>query len=242
MALMTGSEGEKNGGQHVRPLNEDEFSVTRYGEKCHSDLAEGEECHSDLGDGQRCHSLKGKKDHKSNGNSVEKCRSDDCDADICRSDVLDGEKCDIDRFRDMTNIEKCRGNDRFGLENEKRRKVMHSTLNDVDVTTLPPSYEQQVSRLLFMTSLKFFECFSLNCTEPSRQCFLSFFAPWTPKSQKTSTDSKTFKVHPLNTCKRDLQRVQYFTFVIFADPQDPLYGPPVKNLCFKVFQDTEKAA
>jgi len=149
MALKTSSEGEQNGGKYVRPLSDDEFSVTRYGEKCHSDLNKGKKCHSDLGEGKRYHSLKAKKSHKSNGNSVEKCRSEDCDTGICRSDVLDGEKCDIDRFRDMNDLEKCRGNDRFGLENEKRRKMMQSTSKDVDVTTLPLTNEQQVGRLSF---------------------------------------------------------------------------------------------
>ena len=152
MALKTSSEGDQNGGQHARPLNDDEFSVTRYGEKCHSDFGEGSKSHSDLGERQRCHSLRGKKTYKSNGNTVEKCRSEDCDADICRSDNLDGEKCEIDRFRDMNDVEKCRGNDRFGLENEKRRKMMHSTSKDVDVTTLPLSNEQQVCRLFFLTT------------------------------------------------------------------------------------------
>jgi hypothetical protein len=159
MALKTSTAGEKNGGKHVRPLKDDEFSVTQYGEKCHSDLGANEKFHSDLSEGgkrrsdfsdsKRCHSLKGTKNSKSNGKNVGKCRSEDCDADICRSDVLDSEKCDIDRFRDMTDVDKCR-NDRFALENEKRRKLMHSTTKDVvDVATLQTSTEEQVCRFHF---------------------------------------------------------------------------------------------
>ncbi len=42
----------------------------------------------------------------------------------------------------------------------------------------------------------------------SGQWFLTFFAPWTPKSKK-------------KRCKW----VQHFTFLIFTEPLDPLHGP-----------------
>ena len=74
------------------------------------------------------------------------------------------------------------------------------------------------------------------------QWFVTFFAPWTPKSQKkilrTPNLSKYTSGGSLNSCKKE--RVYYFTFAIFAGSLDPLPGPPVKNLCFRGSRWQEK--
>ena len=61
------------------------------------------------------------------------------------------------------------------------------------------------------------------------QGFLAFFPPWTLKSQKNSRASQLLKCSSgsLNTCMlKRIKRVQYFNFVIFAEPT---------NQCFSTF-------
>ena len=70
--------------------------------------------------------------------------------------------------------------------------------------------------------------------EPLDQRFLTYFASWTPKSQKTFTDPKVSigtTGRNLNPCKRETNFLQHFTFVILADHQHPPHIPSVKILC-----------
>ena len=65
------------------------------------------------------------------------------------------------------------------------------------------------------------------------QWFLTFFAPWTPKGQKKFDGPLKFLEHcwwtPISLDKR-FKWVLNLTLMIFADPLDPLHGPPVKSL------------
>ena len=72
--------------------------------------------------------------------------------------------------------------------------------------------------------------------KPLDQWFLTFFAPWTPKSQKMSMDTKLSKCTtcgPLNTYKRGLKG--YTTSIVYTSrtPWGSM-GPRLKTyLCYR---------